>query len=87
MIIKQIAPQPPYSIKVTEKGINLFLKEMARGESRKMSETEFKSWYRQRLEAPRFAEAEYRDVVRSNLLRQLLTLSFGGKSPTVAEQV
>jgi len=86
-IIKQVAPYPPHSIRVSENDVDLFLREIARGDRETISESEFDVWYRQQLEETRFTKAEYRDLVRSNLLRQRLAVSIAEKIAGVAEQV
>jgi len=86
-IIKQAAPKPPYNIKIGEEDIELFLKDLARGESDTISEKEFKEWYRQRLNESRLADSEFRELMRANLFGQRLHGYLAERVPTVAEQV
>jgi parvulin-like peptidyl-prolyl isomerase len=86
-IITQTATQPPYNIRITEEDIDQFLRDIASGEGQTSGEGEFKAWYRQELEQTRFTDAEYRYLVRNNLLRQGLTRYLVERIPTVAEQV
>lgn len=86
-IIKQTAPQPPYSITISDEDIDRALKEIARRQSEAIDERAFNAWYRQQLEQTGFSAAEYRDLVRTNLLTQRLTLYLEERVPSVAEQV
>jgi parvulin-like peptidyl-prolyl isomerase len=86
-IIKQTAPQPPYSIRVSDEDIDRAIEEAARGQSEATNEHAFDAWYRQQLEHTGFSAAEYRDLVRANLLTQRLTRYLAERVPTVAEQV
>lgn len=86
-IIKEIALQPPYSIKVTEKDVELYLREMARGKGKTNSDDGFQTWYRQQREKTNLSENEYEDIIRSNLLRRELVRYLTDRIPTVAEQV
>jgi parvulin-like peptidyl-prolyl isomerase len=86
-IIKQTALQPPYSISISEGDIDRRLEELARDQSEAMDERTYKSWFRQQLDQTRFSADEFRDLIRTNLLTQRLTLYLQERVPTVAEQV
>ena len=86
-IIKQVAPNPPYNIDISEEETDQFLKGIARGESDTISENDFKEWYRQQLNETRLSKAEFRDLARTNLLTLRLTEYLTEKVPTVAEQI
>ncbi len=88
-IIKQVASQLPYDIKIAEEEIDQALKAIAAsaGENETMSESEFESWYRQELKSSRFSNSEYREVVRVNLMQRKLSLYLEERIPTVAPQV
>ncbi len=86
-IIKQVAPKPPYSIQISEKDVDDWLMQMARGESEGISGSEFKEWYRQRLNESQLTDLEFRDLARTNLLTRRLEEYLAQRVPTVAEQV
>jgi parvulin-like peptidyl-prolyl isomerase len=86
-IIKQTAPQPPYSIRISDEDIDSALEEAARRQIEAMDERAFKVWYRKELEQTGFSDSEYRDLVRTNLLTRRLIRYLAERIPTVAEQV
>jgi foldase protein PrsA len=86
-IIKQVAPKPPYNIALREEDIDRFFKEIARGKSDTISESDFKEWYRQQLNESRLSNTELRDLMRTNLLIERLTEYLVGRVPSVAEHV
>jgi parvulin-like peptidyl-prolyl isomerase len=86
-IIKQIAPQMPYGIKVTEEDIDQYIRTIPAGENETISENDFESWYRQELKKTGLSKAEYRDIVLINLLGSRLSLYLSERIPTVAPQV
>jgi parvulin-like peptidyl-prolyl isomerase len=86
-IIKQTASQPPYNIRISEEDIDRAIEEAARGQSEATGEHAFDAWYRQQLEQTGFSAAEYRDLVRTNLLTQGMIRYLVERVPTVAEQV
>lgn len=83
LIIRQAAPQPPYSIRVTDDDLDRALEEAARIQG----VSSFDDWYRAQWEPTDFSEAEYRDIVRTKLLTDGLTQYLAERVPTVAEQV
>lgn len=86
-LIRHAAPEPPYSIDVGEQEVDQLLREVARGESATIAESEFKAWYRQQLNDSRLSDAEFRDLAKTDLLARRLTEYLSERVPTVAEQV
>ena len=85
ILIKQGAPR--YGIEVTDDDITEALKEMARGQSETISDSEFKEWYRQQLNETELTDSEYRDLTHTLVLAQRLHEYLAERVPTVAEQV
>lgn len=85
ILIKQGAPR--YGIEATEEDITDTLKEIARGESETISDSEFKEWYRQQLNETELTDSEYRDIMHMLVLAQRLQEYLAERVPTVAEQV
>ncbi len=85
MIIKIEAPK--YGIEVFPEDIDLELRTIARGNSEFISESEFKEWYRQRLNQTGLSDEEYRDVIGTSLLANQFHVYLAARVPTVAEQV
>jgi parvulin-like peptidyl-prolyl isomerase len=97
-IVKQVAPQLPYSIKLSEEDIDLAIRELAAREIRSgesegsekpapITEGEFQRWYEQKLETIPLSESEYRDFISRSLLRFGMNQYLADRIPTVAEQV
>lgn len=86
-IIRQVAPQRPYAIEVTDEDVRQFLRERARVEGQAATESDFRSWYRRQLAETPFTDAEFRDLARNSLLREKLSAYLGARIPTVAAQV
>jgi parvulin-like peptidyl-prolyl isomerase len=86
-IIKQTAPQPPYGIRISDSDIDGALEEAARRQGSAADEQAFDTWYREQLKQTGFSDAEYRDLVRTNLLTQRVIQYLAERVPTVAEQV
>jgi len=55
--------------------------------ARYLTESEFKSWYRQRLNDSGFSDAEYKDMTRTNLLAVKLQQYLAQRVTTTAEQI
>jgi len=85
LLIKQGAPR--YVGEVTPEDIERELRRVARGGSETISESEFKEWYRQRLNETGFSESEYREIAHTSLLAASLHEYLAERVPTVAEQV
>jgi hypothetical protein len=88
LIITQVAVKPPYSIDVTEQDIENYMRETAaRGDADTITDEEVKEWYRQTLNESELNDAEFRELMRRNLLSLRLTDYLGERMPTVVEQV
>ena len=85
MLIRQGAPR--YGIEATPEDIDEVLREIARGENATISETEFKSWYRNELNDTKLSDTEYREWARTNILEYRLHEYLVERIPTVAEQI
>jgi parvulin-like peptidyl-prolyl isomerase len=86
-IVKLVAPAPPYRIRVTEQDIDAFLRDVARGNSESIAESDFKAWYRQQVNESRMSDKAFRDLVKTNLLMKRLKEYLAARVPSVAEQV
>jgi hypothetical protein len=86
-IVKAVAPAPPYSIQVTEQDIDVFLRDVARGNNESIADRDFREWYRQQLNESGMSDREFRDLIRTNLLMMRLKEYLADRVPTVAEQV
>jgi hypothetical protein len=86
-IIKKTVTGPPYNISVSEQDIDELARDLARGETQTIDESEFGEWYRQQLNETGLSDSEYRDLLRSSLLSLRLGEYLGERLPTVAEQV
>ena len=87
LIIAQTAVQPPYSIEVTDQDVEDYLRASARAGGDSITDEELKEWYRQALNDTELSDAEFRELMRRNLLTQRLTEYLGERLPTVVEQV
>ena len=87
LIIAQTAVKPPYSIEVTDQDVEDYLRASARAGADSITDEELKEWYRQALNDTELSDAEFRELMRRNLLTQRLTEYLGERLPTVAEQV
>ena len=96
-IIKKVAPELPYGIKVSEENLDRAMRDLAARELTpedtesdeliSISESEFNGWLEEQLESTHFTEREYRDLVLRSLLRAGLSQYLAERIPTVAEQV
>jgi foldase protein PrsA len=86
-IIKRVAPKPPYNVKISDEEIDHLLKQAHNQQTATKGDHSFSDWYRQKLEQTGLSPAEYRELVRTNLLSQQLIHYLEDKVPTVAEQV
>ena len=78
---------PRYVVKVTPEDIDQQLREVARGESEAISESEFKEWYRQLLNEIDLSDSEYKEIVATSLLASRLHDYLAERMPTAAEQI
>jgi len=84
MIIRQEAPQ--YVGDVTQQEIDDTMKAAYQGDSQDITDAEFKEMYRQNLEASQLTEQQFRDIVKSSILREKLRIYLSDRVPSVAPQ-
>ena len=88
LIITQVAVKPPYSIDVTDRDVEDFMRDSAAGGAGdSITDEEVKEWYRQTLNDSELSDAEFRELMRRNLLSLRLTDYLGERMQTVVEQV
>ena len=88
LIITQTAVKPPYGIEVTDQDVENYMRETAaRGDADTITDEEVKEWYRQALNDSELNDAEFRELMRRNLISLRLTDYLGERMPTVVEQV
>ncbi len=87
LIIRQVAPAPPYNIEVTDQDVDRFLRDLARGSSDRITDSDFKEWFRQKLNETRLSDAEFRDLAKTNVMTLRMTEYLSRRVPTVGEQV
>ncbi len=78
---------PRYVVEVSPEDIDQGLREIARGESETISESEFKEWYRQLLNEIGLSDSEYKEIVATSILRDRFHEYLAERMPTVAEQI
>ncbi|MFC2055975.1 peptidylprolyl isomerase [Chloroflexota bacterium] len=78
---------PRYGIEVNPEDINQELRRIARGGSETISESEFKEWYRQRLNETELSDSEYKEIIDTNLLAARLYEHLAERMSTLAEQI
>lgn len=86
-ILKQLAPEPPYNIILSEEDVDDFAKDVAKGDAETIPEEEYREWYRQMVNESGFSEATYRDLLRTSLLQLRMQEYLSAQLPTVADQV
>jgi parvulin-like peptidyl-prolyl isomerase len=86
-IIRQVAPEPPYSIRPTDEEVDGVLRDAARGDSETIADSEYREWYRQQLNESQMSDRELRDLVRTRLLISRLRDYLASRVPTAAPQV
>ena len=84
-IIKMAAPQ--FGLEFTEEDIDRELRNIAGGESGTISESEFKEWYRQRLNDSELSDSEYRGIILTGMISNVIYQYLVRIMPTVAEQI
>jgi parvulin-like peptidyl-prolyl isomerase len=87
LIIAQTAVKPPYSIEVTDQDVDDYLRVSASAGGGSITDEELKEWYRQALNDSELNDAEFRELMRRNLISLRLTDYLGERMPTVVEQV
>jgi len=83
--IRQGAPR--YGIEATPDEIDELMRDFARGENETISDSEFKTWYRNILNEIKLSDAEYREWLSIILLSERLNQYLIERIPTVTEQV
>jgi hypothetical protein len=78
---------PIYGLKVTPEAIEQALREMAQGASENITDSEFKEWYRQRLNEVGLSNSEYRDIIGTGLLSSYFYDYLTERMPTAIEQI
>jgi hypothetical protein len=86
-IIKQVAPESPYNIVLTDDDIDQFARDIARGGADSIEEAEFKEWYRQALNESGLSDTQYRALMSTSLLQIRMQDYLSERLPTVADQV
>ena len=87
-LMKVGAPRPPYGITVTDQDIDQQLRRLASGSDNiTITETEFKEWYRQRLNENKLSNSEYRELIGIYLMKARLQGYLAEHMPTAVEQV
>jgi len=84
-LVKMGAPR--YVAEVTPEDVDQKLRDVARGESETISESEFKEWYRQLLNQMDLSDSEYREIATTSLLASRLHEYLAERMSTVAEQI
>lgn len=87
LLIRQVAPKPPYNIDVTEKDIEEYLKTVARGESETISDDDYREWYRQQRNTSGLSKADFNDMVGTDIMTRRLGEHLAALVPSVADQV
>ena len=87
LVIAQVAPEPPYAIRVSEQDVDQFIQDLAGGGGETATEAEVREWYRQQLNENQLSDREFRELLRRDVLTARLTEFLGERVPTVAEQV
>jgi parvulin-like peptidyl-prolyl isomerase len=86
-MLKEEAPNPPYSIAVTSQDIDAYARDLARGKDATIGDSEFREWYRQQLNESRLSDAEFRELLLTSVLTQRMSGYLGERIPTIADQV
>jgi foldase protein PrsA len=85
-IVKQEADK--YEIEITDEKIEHELRIIAAGSANAtISDSEFKEWYRQRLNETGFSDSEYKEIIRTNVAANLIHQALAAAMPTTAEQI
>jgi hypothetical protein len=87
LMIAHVAPQPPYDLEVSEQDVDQFIGELAAAGGGTATEEEVREWYRQRLNENQLSDAEFRELLRRDVLAARLAEYLGERMSTVAEQV
>lgn len=86
LMIAQVAVNPPYGIEVTDQDVADYMRDSARAGADSITDEEVREWYRQALNDSELDDAEFRELMRRNLLALRMTEYLGERMPTVVEQ-
>jgi hypothetical protein len=84
-IIKLEAPL--YGIEISPEEIDQALRTIAAGTSGDITESEFKEWYRQRLNETGLSNSEYREITATSIMSSYLYIYVAERTSTIVEQV
>ena len=87
LIVTQVAVGPPYGIEVTEQDVEDYLRDRARAGAESITDEEVREWYRQARGDSELTDAEFRELMRRDLLALRLAEYLAERMPTVVEQV
>lgn len=87
LIIAQVAVHPPYDIEVTDQDVADHMRDSARAGADSITDEEVREWYRQALNDSDLDDAEFRELLRRNLLALRMAEYLVERMPTVVEQV
>lgn len=73
LIVAQVAPNPPYNIEVTDRDVEDRMRGIARAGADSITDAEVREWYRQALNDSELKDAEFRELIRRNLLALRMT--------------
>jgi foldase protein PrsA len=86
-VLKKTVTKPPYNIAVSEQDIDQLARDLARGGAQTIDEQEFSEWYRQQLNEIGFTDAEFRELLKTELLSRRMAEYLAERVPSTAEQV
>ncbi|UCD09408.1 MAG: peptidylprolyl isomerase [Dehalococcoidales bacterium] len=85
MVLKKEAEAA--GIEISPEAVENKLIEMASGEGEPITQSEFKEWFRQRLNDTKLSDDEYRDIVATQLIGEFFYDVIADATPNTAEQV
>jgi foldase protein PrsA len=85
MILKKEAEAA--GIEITPEAIENKMIEMATGEGEPITQSEFKEWFRQRLNESKLSEDEYHDIVATQVITEIFYDLIAEATPSTTEQV
>ncbi|OGN89843.1 MAG: hypothetical protein A2158_05420 [Chloroflexi bacterium RBG_13_46_14] len=85
MVLKKEAEAA--GIEISPEAVENKLIEMASGEGEPMTQSEFKEWFRQRLNESKLSDDEYRDIAATQLIGEFFYEVISDATPNKAEQV
>ena len=84
-VLKMSAAQ--FGIELSDEAIDQELRRMAGGEDGTITESEFREWYRQRLNETELSDSEYREIIAAGMIANFIHQYLAEIMPTVAEQI